>query len=295
MCGLVDIQEDKIRLEELEQEMLSPDFWADKVRAQNIIKEINELKEKLKGGNKYDKGGAIINIFAGAGGDDAEDWAAMLLKMYRRFGEKRKWDLEILHLHSNETGGVKNATFEIIGKNVYRVLKGESGVHRLVRISPFSAKKLRHTSFALVEVLPKMVKPGDVELKDDDLRIDLSRAGGPGGQNVNKRETAVRITHLPTNIQVHITSERTQQQNKEKALEILRAKIYQLRLKERQKEKEALQISKTTEAEWGSQIRSYVLHPYKMVKDHRTGVETSDVEGVLDGNLEKFIESETAV
>src|SRR3989338_1261923 len=151
MCGLVDIQEDKIRLEELEQEMLSPDFWADKVRAQNIIKEINELKEKLKGGNKYDKGGAIINIFAGAGGDDAEDWAAMLLKMYRRFGEKRKWDLEILHLHSNETGGVKNATFEIIGKNVYRVLKGESGVHRLVRISPFSAKKLRHTSFALVE------------------------------------------------------------------------------------------------------------------------------------------------
>ncbi|OHA14424.1 MAG: hypothetical protein A2909_01175 [Candidatus Tagabacteria bacterium RIFCSPLOWO2_01_FULL_39_11] len=272
--------------------MAKPDFWRDKNKAREIIKEFNELKEKPEGTEEYDKGDAVMNIFSGAGGDDAEDWASILLKMYQRFSENKNWDFKILHHHQNEMGGTKNAAAEISGKSVYGLLKGEAGVHRLVRISPFSAKKLRHTSFALVEVLPRFVKPEEVELKSEDLRVDLSRAGGPGGQNVNKRETAVRVTHTPTNIQVHVGSERSQQQNKEKAMEILRAKIYKLEQDRKKKEEESMKISKTTEAEWGRQIRSYVLHPYKMVKDHRTGVETSDVETVLNGELDKFIEAE---
>lgn len=281
------------KLKELEKEMSKPDFWKDKIRAQEIIEKIKTIKEKLKGGDKHDKGDAILNIFSGAGGDDAEDWAAMLFRMYQRFCERNGWIFEILHLHQNEMSGIKNATAQISGKGAYGKLKNESGVHRLVRISPFSAKKLRHTSFALAEFLPRITEPSEAELRNEDLKIDFSRAGGPGGQNVNKRETAVRITHLPTNIQARVDTERAQQQNKEKALEILRSKIYKLRLEKTKGEKESFKISKTTEAEWGSQIRSYVLHPYKMVKDHRTGMETSDVESVLDGELDKFIEAES--
>jgi peptide chain release factor 2 len=285
-------QSEKDRLAEIEKEIEKPDFWQNKERAQRIIKEFNELKEKLKENNKYDKGDAVMNIFSGAGGDDAEDWASIILRMYQRFAEKKKWDFKILHIHSNETGGIKNATVEILGENVYGLLKGESGVHRLVRISPFSAKKLRHTSFVLVEVLPRIVKPEEVELKNEDLRVDFSRSGGPGGQNVNKRETAIRITHIPSGIQVHVDSGRSQQQNKEKALEILRSKIYKMRLSQQKKEEENMKISKTTEAEWGRQIRSYVFHPYKMVKDHRTNVETSDINSILEGDLDEFIEAE---
>ncbi len=280
------------RLSELEKEILKADFWKDKVKAQEVFREINRIKEELKGKEKYNKGDAIINIFSGAGGDDAEDWAYLLFRMYRRFCERKEWDFLVLHLHENEHKGIKNATVEINGKDAYGILKNESGVHRLVRISPFSAKKLRHTSFALIEVLPRFVEPSEVDLKQEDLRIDFARSGGPGGQNVNKRETSVRITHIPTNIQVHVDTERSQQQNKEKALEILRAKIYKIRLKETQKEEDAMKISKTTEAEWGHQIRSYVFHPYKLVKDHRTGAETANVEKVLDGELDEFLEAE---
>ncbi len=270
--------------------MQMPDFWKDKEKAQKVIKELNELKIQLAGKNKYDKGDAVLTLFSGAGGDDAEDWTRILFEMHRKFAEKKGWAIKILHEHrSIESGGFKNITFEIIGRNVYGILKNESGVHRLVRISPFSARKLRHTSFALLEVIPKIVAPEEIELSEKDIKIELSRAGGPGGQNVNKRETAVRIVHLPTNIAVHIDSERSQQQNRERALELLKSKLYKYKLIQQEKEKEAMKISKIVEAEWGHQIRSYVFHPYKMVKDHRTGIETPDVSSVLDGNLDIFL------
>ncbi len=281
------------KISDLEKEMLKPDFWQNKERAQDILKEISQLKEKQKGKNKYDKGDAVLALFSGAGGDDAEDWVRILFEMYKKFSVKNNWEIKILHEHkSSESGGFKNITFEMAGKEAYGILKNESGVHRLVRVSPFSAKKLRHTSFALLEVLPKFVAPGEIEISDKDIKIELSRSSGPGGQNVNKRETAVRIVHLPTNIAVHIDSERSQGQNKERALELLKSKLYKYKLLQQKKEKEAMKISKIIEAEWGHQIRSYVFHPYKMVKDHRTGVETGDVESVLEGGLDKFIKAE---
>ena len=285
-------QELSKKLEKLEKEMQKPDFWQDKEKAQIVIKEINALKAQLTGKSKYDKGDAVLTLFSGAGGDDAEDWTYILFEMYRKFAETNNWDVKILHQHQSESGGLKNITFEITGKGVYGILKNESGVHRLVRISPFSAKKLRHTSFALLEVIPKFVAPEEIEISEKDIRIELSKAGGPGGQNVNKRETAVRIVHLSTNIAVHIDSERSQSQNKERALEILKSKLYKYKLLQQEKEKETMKISKIIDAEWGHQIRSYVFHPYKLVRDHRTGIETSDVESILGGELNKFIEAE---
>ena len=285
-------QELSKKLEKLEKEMQKPDFWQDKEKAQIVIKEINALKAQLTGKSKYDKGDAVLTLFSGAGGDDAEDWTYILFEMYRKFAETNNWDVKILHQHQSESGGLKNITFEITGKGVYGILKNESGVHRLVRISPFSAKKLRHTSFALLEVIPKFVAPEEIEISEKDIRIELSKAGGPGGQNVNKRETAVRIVHLPTNIAVHIDSERSQSQNKERALEILKSRLYKYKLLQQEKEKETMKISKIVDAEWGHQIRSYVFHPYKLVRDHRTGIETSDVESILGGELNKFIEAE---
>ena len=279
------------RLEELEKKMLEADFWENKEEAQKAIKEMSEIKEKQKAKNKYDKGDAIVSLFSGAGGDDAEDWTRILFEMYSKFAEKNGWDVKIIHEHKSESG-LKNITFEIIGKNAYGTLKNESGVHRLVRVSPFSAKKLRHTSFAMLEAVPRFVEPREIEISEKDTRIEFMRASGPGGQNVNKRETAVRITHIPTKIAVHFDSERSQLQNKERALEILKAKLYARKILEQKEEAEEMKISKTTEAEWGHQIRSYVLHPYKMVKDNRTNVETSDVESVLDGEIGEFIEAE---
>jgi peptide chain release factor 2 len=271
------------KIEELEAETMKPDFWNDKERAQNILKEIKELKEgvaqRVLPGGKYDKGDAILTFFPGAGGDDANDWAKMLIEMYEKFAARKGWEIKVLSEYE----------LEIKGKGSYGVLKNEAGVHRLVRISPFSAKKLRHTSFALLEVIPKMVAPGEVEIPEKDIKIELSRAGGPGGQNVNKRETAVRVVHLPTNIAVHVNSERSQSQNKERAMQLLKSKLYKYRSALQEKEKETMQISKVVEAEWGNQIRSYVLHPYKLVKDHRTGVETSDVGSVLNGEIDKFL------
>ena len=286
------MEEIKKKIKELEDEMQRPDFWGDKARAQEVIKELGELKERMTGGEKYDKGDAVLTLFAGAGGDDAEDWTRILFEMYRKFAEKKGWTVKILHKHKSEHGGYKNITFDLEGKGAYGTLKREAGVHRLVRISPFSAKKLRHTAFALLEVIPRFVAPEEIKIDEKDLRTDLMKSGGAGGQNVNKRETAVRLVHLPTGIAVHVDAERSQGQNKERAMGILKSKLYSLKLKEREKEKETMWISKTVEAEWGHQIRSYVFHPYKMVKDHRTEVETGNVDAVLNGELDEFIEAE---
>lgn len=282
----------KDKIGKLEAEMISPDFWQNKDLAQEKIKELQRLKEELAGGNKYDKGDAVITIFSGAGGDDAEDWSKMLFEMYRQLAEKRGWELYIVHENKNDFGGYRNITFEIRGKGVYGIIKNESGVHRLVRISPFNAKNLRHTSFSLVEVIPRFAKTEELKIPAEEIKIEFARSSGPGGQNVNKRETAVRIVHLPTNISVHVDSERSQAQNREKAMSILSAKLYKKREEDRIKKEKGLYISKTTEIEWGNQIRSYVLHPYKLVKDHRTEVEDRNVDEVLSGELGKFLEAE---
>jgi peptide chain release factor 2 len=288
----MDTNEIEKEIKKLEEEMTSPDFWNDKNKAQAVLKEIAELKEKKEGANKYDKGNAIITIISGAGGDDAEDFSAMLLSMYVKYANKKGWEINLISEHKNDHGGYRNVSFEIEGKNAYGMLKNEGGVHRLVRISPFNAKKLRHTSFSLVEILPKFSKleERDVLLRPEDLKIEFARSGGPGGQNVNKRETAVRIVHIPTNLSAHVSTERSQEQNRELAMAILRAKIFKKAEEEKKSIEESIKLTKNTEIEWGNQIRSYVLHPYKMVKDHRTKIETSDVEGVLAGNLDIFID-----
>jgi peptide chain release factor 2 len=287
--------EDKVeKIRQLEEAMIAPDFWADKNRAQSTIKEIAVLKAELEGRGKYDAGNAIMTIFSGAGGDDAEDFSRILLDMYLKFFANKSWTYSLIHKNDNDHGGYRNITLEIEGKNVYGTLRNESGVHRLVRISPFNAKQLRHTSFSMVEVIPKFEKiyANDVVLLDKDLEISIAKSGGPGGQNVNKRETAVRIVHIPTKISAHVTSERSQAQNKEKALELIKGKLYKQMEEERKAKEKGMYISKTTSIEWGNQIRSYVLHPYKMVKDHRTNVETSQIDKVLNGELDEFIEAE---
>ena len=280
------------RVKEIETAMNAADFWADKTKAQALIKELQELKVEAEGGGKYDSGGAVVTIFSGAGGDDSEDFSAMLFGMYRKFIEQRGWSLAIIHQNQNEHNGFRNLTFEIGGKNVYGTLKNESGVHRLVRISPFNAQKKRHTSFSMVEVIPKFEKTNEIEIPENEIEVTFARSSGPGGQNVNKRETAVRVVHLPTKLAVHVETERSQAQNKEKAITILKGKLYKLREDERKAKEKGMYISKTTSVEWGNQIRSYVLHPYKMVKDHRTGVETAQVDKVLAGELAEFIEAE---
>lgn len=285
------------QIEILEAEMNSADFWNDKNKAQETIQRIKELKAEAEGGNILDAGSAIINILAGAGGDDSEDWARMLLNMYLKYFEKQNWSVNFLHENKNDHNGYRNISLEVNGKNVYGKLKNESGVHRLVRISPFNANGKRHTSFAMIEILPVLPKLEFEKFKEsiigDDIEIETSKSGGPGGQNVNKRETSVRIIHRPTNIAVHISTERSQEQNKEKAFNILYAKLFKLEEEKKLAEKEGRQISKTTEIEWGNQIRNYVLHPYKLVKDLRTNVETSDVDRVLEkGELEEFIFAE---
>ncbi len=283
------------KVAEMEALMTAPDFWADKTRAQAIIKEIAELKGKVAGVGRYDRGDAVMTIFSGAGGDDSEDFSAMLLHMYLKYFEKQAFEARVLHENKNEHEGYRNITLEIHGKNAYGILKNESGVHRLVRISPFNAKQLRHTSFSMVEVIPDFKAQGDddIVIPEKDLRIEFSRSSGPGGQNVNKRETAVRVVHIPTGLAVHVETERSQEQNRQKAEQILKGKLFKRQDDERKASEQGLYVSKTTEIEWGNQIRSYVLHPYKMVKDHRTGVETSNVDAVLeDGDIDLFIEAE---
>lgn len=269
------------------------DFWNDKEKAQETIRALKVLKDRKDGDGALDKGNAIMTLLAGAGGDDSEDFARMLFEMYDAYFSSHNFSYGVLHDNKNDHGGFRNLTLEVTGKHAYGTLKNESGVHRLVRISPFNAQAKRHTSFAMVEVLPIIPDAERQVISPDDIRIETSKSSGPGGQNVNKRETAVRVIHIPTNIAVHVATERQQEQNKQKALEILQAKLFKLEEEKRKAEVEGHQISKTTEIEWGNQIRSYVLHPYKMVKDHRTDYETSDVEGVLEkGELEGFIEAE---
>ena len=278
------------RIQEIEEEMLSADFWQNKEQAQKTISELQGLKDELAGVGKYDNNNVTITIFAGAGGDDAEDWVRMLLEMYTKFVEKRKWTINFLDSNENPQGGFRSITFEIIGKGVYRVLKNESGVHRLVRKSPFNSAGKRQTSFAMVEVIPQF-NNNQESISEDELEIEFTKSSGPGGQNVNKRETAVRIVHVPTGVTAFVSSERSQVQNKEKALEIVRGKVYVLKEKQKRGKIRELTVSKDISAEWGNQIRSYILHPYKLIKDHRNSIETSDVDSVLSGEIDLFIES----
>ena len=332
MRTVFDLVAKKEKLKELEKEIQKPDFWQNKEKAIKINQELSQLQEEIGEFNnleiklselrtekeieefenklkekeiqiflsgKYDKGNAILSIYAGAGGQDAQDWATMLLRMYERYCQRRGYKTAILHQSFGEGGGpegrigTKSVTMEIKGPFTYGFLKKEAGVHRLVRISPFSAQKLRHTSFALVEVLPEIEETDSktINIKPEDLKIEFYRASGPGGQYVNKRETSVRITHLPTGITVACQSERLQGANRKKAMELLYSKLYQLQKEAQQKELIKIKGKKTS-ASWGNQIRSYVFHPYKLVKDLRTQIETANVEGVLDGNLGEFVEAE---
>lgn len=267
----------------------------DKLKALEIKIKTKETEICFSG--KYDHGNAILSIYSGAGGQDAQDWAAMLLRMYKRYGDKKGFKISTLDESFGEEGGgeakigIKSATIEIKGKLAYGFLKNETGVHRLVRLSPFDSQKLRHTSFALVEVLPDLEDNNEIEIKPEEIKIDFYKSSGPGGQYVNKTESAVRVTHLPTGIVVTCQSERLQGKNKDKATSVLKAKLYRYEEEKKKKELQGIKGEKIS-ASWGNQIRSYVLHPYKLVKDLRTGVESGNPDDILDGNLDQFIEEE---
>lgn len=257
-----------------------------------FAKEAGDWEFQTLLGGKYDASNALLTIRGGAGGTEAQDWAAMLLRMYLRYAERAGYSAKVLDSAEGNEAGIKNATIEIAGRYAYGYLHGEAGVHRLVRLSPFNANNLRQTSFASVEVLP-VIDDNDttITIKPEDLRVDTYRSQGAGGQNVNKTESAVRLTHLESGIVVACQSERSQLQNKTEAMKMLRAKLYEREEEKKLKEKTSLK-GEQRQVEFGSQIRSYILHPYKMVKDHRTGVETSDPEAVLNGELDSFIKSE---
>lgn len=322
--NLLMITDKKEQIMSLEKEMNSPEFWLDDKNANQKSRELKDLKalvkkfddideiaqiatpeelESLKSEidkleietlftGKYDHHNAIVNFFSGAGGDDAQDWTEMLLRMYLRWIEDHG-DAEVKIISESKGGiaGLKGATIEVSGANIYGKLRGESGVHRLVRQSPFNAKSLRQTSFALVQVMPEIEKADDVEIESKDLRIDVYRSGGHGGQSVNTTDSAVRITHLPTGIVATSQNERSQLQNKEIAMKVIRSRLAQLLLDQHKEKIEELK-GDFSSPEWGNQIRSYVLHPYKLVKDHRTNFESTNPDAVLGGDIDGFIEAE---
>ncbi len=255
-----------------------------------LQKSIDSLEFQAFLGGEFDQNNCILSINAGAGGTESCDWANMLLRMYSRWAEARGFKLKLLDILPGEEAGIKNCTLRIEGETAYGLLKSEKGVHRLVRISPFDANKRRHTSFASVDVIPEIEDDIEVEIKPDDLRIDVYRSSGPGGQSVNTTDSAVRITHLPTGIVVQCQNERSQLQNRQTAMKVLRAKLYELKQREQQ-ERMAGEYGQKQKIEWGSQIRSYVMHPYSMVKDHRTDEETAQVQKVMDGEIDPFIQA----
>jgi peptide chain release factor 2 len=257
---------------------------------EKLKKSLNALEFKRMLSGENDKKNAILTIHPGAGGTESQDWAEMLMRLYLRYAERKGYKSDIMDFQSGDEAGLKSVTIEIAGSYAYGYLKAEAGVHRLVRISPFDSNKRRHTSFASVFVLPEIDEDVDVGINPADLRIDTYRASGAGGQHVNKTDSAIRITHLPTNIVVQCQNERSQHKNKANALKILAARLYQRKLEEKQKEMQEIEDNKKDIA-WGSQIRSYVFHPYNMVKDHRTDTETSNVQQVMDGDIDTFIES----
>lgn len=278
---------DAMELSSLEDESLRSELELEIEDIENIIDKL-EFEAMFSG--KYDKGNALLAIHAGAGGTDSQDWTEMLQRMYLRWAESHGYEAEILDMTPGEEAGVKSVTIAMDGPYAYGYLRPEKGVHRLVRISPFDSSSRRHTSFALVEVLPQVEDDTEVEIDQDDLNIDVFRSSGAGGQNVQKNATAVRITHIPTGIVVSCQNERSQLQNKENAMRVLRSRLLEIKQQE-QEEKIAELRGEYQKAEWGSQIRSYVLHPYQMVKDHRTNYEEGNTQAVLDGKIDEFIEA----
>ena len=278
---------DGLELAQMEDESLRPELENE---AAVIEAEVHRRELSVMLSGEYDHGDALLAIHAGAGGTDSQDWAQMLQRMYLRWCETRGFATEILDLTEGEEAGIKTITIAVNGRDAYGYLRPEKGVHRLVRLSPFDAAHRRHTSFALVEVLPQVEESAEIEINPNDLRIDTYRSAGAGGQNVQKNDTAVRITHLPSGLVVTCQNERSQTQNRENAMRVLRARLLEIQREEQEKEMAELR-GEYTKAEWGSQIRSYVLHPYQMVKDHRTDFEVGNAQAVLNGALDEFIEA----
>jgi peptide chain release factor 2 len=284
------VAEEVKSLDELSQEKQAEELFVDlENKYKNIYSQYKDLSDQLYLQGKYDHLPAIITINAGAGGVDAQDWAQMIERMYLRLAEKNKWTINHLSRSPGSEAGIKSTTFKITGLHAYGYLKNEAGVHRLVRLSPFDADHARHTSFAMLEVLPEVIRP-DMDIKEDDLKIDTFRASGNGGQSVNTTDSAVRVTHLPTGIVAACQNERSQLQNKRQALSYLYGKLQKYHEAEQEEEKKLLK-GEYTEAAWGNQIRSYVVHPYKMVKDHRTNFQSKDPDKVLEGDLMPFIKA----